>query len=152
MRNESTLQFSLGLQWRLPQPQECLKSQWRSIVNKLCNYYDQLSEFITIQCLSLYFSFFLHYLVSSAIVAKSISFSLPPLLGQSTKVWNRFLEGMAAFWIFGKTHRLKTMAKNAASKNTGFTPNLAKNYPRKWFFAYILRTTRDIEKSSKQKL
>ena len=74
------------------------------------------------------------------------------LVGQSTKVWNRHLEGMAAFWIFGKTHRLKTMIKNVASKNIGFTPNLAKNRPRKSFFPYISRTTRNIEKSPKQKL
>ena len=38
---------------------------------------------------------------------------------------------MAAFWIFGKTHRLKTMMKNAASENAGFTPNFAKNHPQK---------------------
>ena len=55
-------------------------------------------------------------------------------LGQSTKVWNRLLESMTEFWIFGKTHRLKSMVKNAASKNTRFTPNLAKNDPRKRVF------------------
>ena len=40
---------------------------------------------------------------------------------------------MTAFWIFSKTHRLKTIVKNAASKNTGFTRNLAKTYPEKSF-------------------
>ena len=63
-----------------------------------------------------------------------------------------FFGRVAAFWIFGKTHRLKTMVKNAASKNAGFTPNFAKNHLQKRFFAYISRTTRDIEKSPKQKL
>ena len=44
------------------------------------------------------------------------------------------------------------MVKNAAFKNAGFTPNLAKNHPRKQLFAYISRTIRDIEKSPKEKL
>ena len=44
------------------------------------------------------------------------------------------------------------MVKNAASENAGFTPNFAKNHLQKRFFAYISRTTRDIEKSPKQKL
>ena len=63
-----------------------------------------------------------------------------------------FIGRAGVFWIFGKTHRLKTMVKNAASKNAGITPNFAKNHPQKRFFAYISRTTRDIEKSPKQKL
>ena len=61
-----------------------------------------------------------------------------------------FFGRVAAFWIFGKTSS-KKMVKNAASKNAGFTPNFAKKHPQKGFFAYISRTTRDIEKSPKQK-
>ena len=34
-----------------------------------------------------------------------------------------FFEGPTAFFIFGETYRLKTMVKNAASKNTGFSSN-----------------------------
>ena len=64
----------------------------------------------------------------------------------------QFFGRVDAFWICGKTHRLKTMVKNAASKNAEFTPNLDKNHPRKQFFAYISQTIRDIEKSLKQKL
>ena len=41
------------------------------------------------------------------------------------------------------------MIKNATSKNTEFTPNLAKTHPRKRFFAYISRTPSDIEKGQK---
>ena len=48
------------------------------------------------------------------------------LIGQSTEVWNRLHECIAAFRIFSKTHRLKTVVKNAASKNTGFS--MWKNY------------------------
>ena len=74
------------------------------------------------------------------------------LLGQSTKVRHRLIEGMAAFLIFGKTHRLKAMVKNAASKNAGFTPNWGKTHLRKRIFPSISRKTRDIEKKSQTKV
>ena len=43
-------------------------------------------------------------------------------------VSNRLLKCIAAFWIFSKTHRLKTVNKNAASKNTGWTSMWKNNF------------------------
>ena len=59
---------------------------------------------------------------------------------------------MAAFWIFGKTHRLKTMVKNAASKNAGFTPNFAKKPPQKTVFRLYLENDKRYRKKSQTKV